>query len=159
MSTTAATARTPGFSFPVVLGGGLAVAVFDVVFACTYWAIARGVPPIRIFQSIASGWFGEASFAGGLRTASIGAASHAGIAIAMVLAYVVVATRLRVLLDAPWRMGALYGVLLYGAMNFIVVPLSAASPARFNLPWIASSIVVHVAIGIACAFIARRAVR
>jgi uncharacterized membrane protein len=78
----------------------------------------------------------------------------------MVLAYALVATRLLALVRQPWRWGALYGLFLYGFMNFVVVPLSAAAgPSKFRPGWVLASIVVHGMIGIAAAFFARRALR
>lgn len=160
MSTTTTAVRPPRASLPlVVVGGGLLVAVFDVVFACTWWAIAADVGPMRILQSIGAGLLGEASFAGGWRSAAIGAAAHGFIAVCMVGAYVFAAPRLPVLVRQPLRWGAAYGLFLYALMNFVVVPLSAAPPDRFRAAWVFASIAVHVLIGIACALLARRALR
>ena len=142
-----------------VLSGGFAVGTFDLIFACTWWAITAKVPPIRIFQSIAAGLYGDASFDGGARTAAIGVIAHYFIAACMVLAYALVATRSPTLVRHPWRWGPAYGVFLYAAMNFVIVPLSAAGAAPTRPAWMAASVVVHVLIGIACAFIARNAMR
>jgi hypothetical protein len=58
-----------------VLAGGLVAGTFDIVYACTFWAVKRDVPPERIFQSVASGLLGKASFEGGLeRPVPLGAA-------------------------------------------------------------------------------------
>lgn len=149
----------PRLQLPRVLLGGLAVGTFDLVFACMWWAIAANVPPTRIFQSIASGLYGRASFEGGVRTAAVGIVAHYFIAACMVLAYALVASRSPSLIRHPWRWGPVYGVFLYAAMNFVIVPLSAAAPAPTRPAWMAASVVVHVLIGIACAFIARNAVR
>ena len=145
--------------FARVLLGALAVGTFDLLFACTWWAIAAKVAPVRIFQSIAAGLYGDASFDGGLRTAMVGGLAHYFIAACMVLAYALVASRMPALIRRPWRWGATYGVFLYAAMNFIIVPLSAAGAAPTRPAWMAASVVVHVLIGIACAFTARWALR
>jgi uncharacterized membrane protein YagU involved in acid resistance len=142
-----------------VLSGGFAVGTFDLLFACTWWAVAAKVPPIRIFQSIAAGVYGDASFDGGVRTATVGIVAHYFIAACMVLAYALVASRSPTLIRHPWRWGLAYGVFLYAAMNFVIVPLSAAGPAPTRPAWMIASVVVHVLIGIACAFIARSAMR
>ena len=56
--------------------------------------------------------------------------------------------------------GPVYGVLLYGIMNYIVVPLSAANPGSRNLTWVLLSIAVHaVLIGTPCALFAQRAMQ
>lgn len=159
MSTTTTAVRPPRTSLPLVVGGGLLVAVFDAVFACTWWAIAAGVGPMRILQSIGAGLLGEASFAGGWRSAAIGAAAHCFIAICMVGAYVFATSRLPVLMRRPLRWGVAYGLFLYALMNFVVVPLSAAPRNDLPAAWIAASIAVHGLIGIACALFARRALR
>lgn len=159
MSTTTTAVRPPRASLPLVVGGGLLVAVFDAVFACTWWAVAAGVGPMRVLQSIGAGLLGEASFAGGWRSAAIGAAAHGLIAICMVGGYVFVAPRLPVLVRQPLRWGAGYGLFLYALMNFVVVPLSAAPRNDQPVAWVAASVVVHVLIGIACALLARHAPR
>ncbi len=62
------------------------------------------------------------------------------------------------LLEKPFVYGPMYGVLLYGIMNYIVVPLSAANPGSRNLLWVLLSIAVHaLLIGTPCAIFARRA--
>ena len=159
MSSTTTAVRPPRTSLPLVVGGGLLVAVFDAVFACTWWAVAAGVGPMRILQSIGAGLLGEASFAGGWHSAAIGAAAHVVIAIGMVGAYVLAAPRLSILVRQPLRWGAGYGLFLYALMNFVVVPLSAAPRNDMPAAWVAASVVVHVLIGIACALLARRAPR
>lgn len=159
MSTTATAVRPPRAFLPLVVGGGLLVAVFDLVFACTWWAVAAGVGPMRILQSIGAGLLGEASFAGGWRSAAIGAVAHCLIAFCMVGAYVSAASRQPFLARRPLRWGAAYGLFLYGLMNFVVVPLSAAPQNDLPAAWIAASVVVHVLIGIACACLARHALR
>ena len=160
MTSHAATLRAPRLHFGPVLLGGLLVGTFDLVFACTWWKVAHDVPPIRIFQSIGSGLLGEASFEGGMRSAAIGGVAHYVIATCMVLALALVATRMPVLLRRPIASGVPYGLFLYGLMTYVIVPLSAATPSKsVNVAWVTASIVVHVFIGVACAFIARRAVR
>lgn len=143
-----------------VVAGGLLVGTLDLAFACSWWAIAAGVAPMRIFQSIAAGLLGEASFAGGLRSAALGGVLHYAIATAMVFAYALVATRLPGLARHPWRWGPPYGLFLYALMNHVVLPLSAAgTPSTFNAPWVLASIAMHVAFGVIIALAARRATR
>jgi hypothetical protein len=60
----------------------------------------------------------------------------------------------------PLLYGPLYGVLLYGIMNYIVVPLSAARPGSRDAVWVAVRIAVHaLLIGTPCAIFAGRAMR
>ena len=141
-----------------VLTGGLVAGTFDITYACTFWWLKRGVLPPRVFQSVASGLLGDASFTGGWRTALLGLALHYAIATSMAVTYYLFARRWSDLWQKPWMYGPVYGVLLYGIMNYIVVPLSAANPGSRNLVWVLLSIAVHAfLIGTPCALFARRA--
>jgi hypothetical protein len=108
--------------------GGLLAGAFDITYACTVWAM-RGIEPMRIFQSVASGLFGPASFDGGIETAVLGGVLHFAMA---------------------------YGGAIFLVMNFIVVPLSRA---RWRLPPIEAYLTefaVHIfLVGVTIALIAR----
>ena len=141
-----------------VLAGGLVAGTLDIAYACVFWALKRGVPATRIFQSVAAGLLGQASFEGGERTAALGLVLHYFIALSMSIAYYLVARRWGLLRRRPVLCGAGYGLLLYGVMNYIVVPLSAAGPGSKDPLWIALSIAVHVVlIGVPIALFTRRA--
>ena len=142
-----------------VLLGGFVAGTFDITYACTFWYLKRGVLPTRVLQSVASGVLGDASFTGGGRTAALGLVLHYCIATSMAVTYYLFARRWSELWEKPWTYGPLYGVLLYGIMNYIVVPLSAANPGSRNLTWVLLSIAVHAfLIGTPCALFARRAI-
>ena len=142
-----------------VLLGGLVAGTFDITYACTFWYLKQGVLPTRIFQVVASGLLGDASFTGGWRTALLGLALHYSIATSMAVTYYLFARKWSELSQRPWVYGPLYGVLLYGIMNYIVVPLSAANPGSRNLVWVVLSVAVHAfLIGTPCAIFARRAI-
>ena len=141
-----------------VLLGGLVAGSFDITYACTFWYLKRGVLPSRVFQSVAAGLLGDASFTGGWRSAALGLALHYFIATSMAVTYYLFARRWSDLWEKPFVYGPMYGVLLYGIMNYIVVPLSAANPGSRNLLWVLLSIAVHAfLIGTPCAIFARRA--
>ena len=56
--------------------------------------------------------------------------------------------------------GLAYGLGVYVVMSLVVLPLSAAgSPDFRNSAWVASSIAMHLLIGVLCALAARRALR
>jgi hypothetical protein len=158
MHASATPASPIGWRFVVI--GGLALATLDAFFATTYWRLAAGMPWTRVFQSVAAGVLGlEASVAGGERTAWLGVSLHYAIAMSFVVAYTVVATHLAGLVRRPLAFGALYGLLLYVVMNLVVIPLSAIGhlPKFDDVPWVASSIAMHVVFGLICAFAARQA--
>jgi hypothetical protein len=60
-----------------ILGGGLLGGFFDITFACVVSAMLRGVTPIRVGQSVASGLLGrDAALAGGVATGLLGLVLH-----------------------------------------------------------------------------------
>ena len=142
-----------------VVAGGLVAGTGDIAYACAFWALKRGVSPQRILQRVASGWLGAASFTGGWASAALGLATHYVIATAMAAAYYLAARRWPALWERAVPCGAAYGLVLYGVMNYVVVPLSAAAPGSKDPLWVALSIVVHMlVIGLPIALFARRAI-
>jgi len=139
--------------------GTLVVGTLDALDAILFWA-RKGATPIRIFQSIAAGLLGRASFDGGLPTAALGAATHFFIAFAVVVTYYLASRRFGVLIRRPVLCGLAYGVLVFFCMNFVVVPLSAThAPALSPAVW-ANGILGHaLLIGLPSALFARRASR
>ena len=145
-------------SWALVFAGGLVAATLDLLYACVFWRVKSDVPAERIFQSVAAGLLGEASFQGGTATAGLGVALHYLIAVSMSVVYYVAARRWALLGQRPLLYGAGYGLLLYMIMNYIVVPLSAAGPASKDPLWITLSIAAHVLlIGIPISLFVRRA--
>jgi hypothetical protein len=142
-----------------VVAGGLIAGALDIAFACGYWAIASDVAPQRILQSVASGLLGKGSYEGGWSAAGLGLALHFFITLMMSAAYFLVARRRALLVQRPIAMGAVYGLLLYAAMNWVIVPLSnAAVSGPGNNPWTYAGIAAHVLlVGIPIALCARRA--
>jgi len=140
---------------PTLVVAAVVVAVLDMVLATTFWAL-RGVAPVRVLQSVASGLVGRAAFAGGTATALLGLVLHLSIAFAMVLAYDQAARRLPWLVRRPSLWGALYGVALYLVMTCIVVPLSAAAHTMPSGAWLVASVFSHVVlVGLPCAWFVR----
>src|ERR1043165_3455005 len=144
------------------LAGGLVAGTFDITYACVYWAIKIGAPPARIFQSVARGVLGPASFRGGVATAALGLFLHYFIATTMSFFYYFAARKWAPLYKYPFRCGAVYGLCLYLIMTYIVVSLSAAGGASASSQdklWIALSILVHMfLIGVPIAYFTRRAI-
>src|SRR5262249_19054274 len=76
-----------------ILAGGLIGGAFDITYACTVWWF-RGVTPIRVGQSVASGLLGrDAAVAGGVPVGLLGFVLHFSIAIVMAAVYYAAATR------------------------------------------------------------------
>ena len=149
--------RSPAW-LQVVLGG-LLVAIGDTIFASTLW-FGWSVPGlVRLFQTIAVGVLGKASFDGGVAAAWLGAALHLFMATMFVVVYTLASQRVPALLRRPFVLGPLYGVVLYGVMNFVVMPLSRvdAHPTLQHPDWITLGILAHMVFGVICVLFARRA--
>src|SRR5687767_15122496 len=110
--------------------GTLIVGILDGLDAVVFFGL-RGAQPIRIFQAIASGLLGRQAFDGGLATAALGLVLHFFIAFTIVAVFLFASKRLPVLVRAAIVSGILYGIAVYFVMNYIVIPLSAATPGRF----------------------------
>ncbi|MCA0297672.1 MAG: hypothetical protein LCH68_01500 [Proteobacteria bacterium] len=133
----------------------------DLLYAFAFWG-AQGLPPVRILQSIASGWLGREAYSVGAPAAVLGALSHYGIVLVMAWTCYRVARIWPALARRPWLFGPLYGAALYLAMTYVVVPLSAAG----NGQWPAwqwnqlAHLAAHMAlVGTPCAFAAARVLR
>ena len=133
----------------------------DLLYAFAFWG-TQGVPPVRILQSIASGWLGREAYSVGAPAAVLGALSHYGIVLVMAWACYRVARIWPALAWRPWLFGPLYGAALYLAMTYVVVPLSAAGNGQWPA-WQWSQLAhlaAHMAlVGTPCAFAAASALR
>lgn len=140
----------------VVVYGGLAAGLLDIVNATAFWFLYNGAPPARILQAIAAGLLGKEAFAGGAATAALGLFLHFFIAGGMAAVYWLACRQWLVLLRRPVAAGIAYGIATYLAMNWVVVPLSRATPPPFILPWFIDSVLAHVVlVGLLLAFVAR----
>lgn len=142
-----------------VLLGGLLIALGDAIFATFVWFSWTGPGLIKLFQTIAVGVLGKASYERGVAAAVLGATLHLLMATTFVAVYALVSRRLPELLRRPLVHGPLYGVLLYLVMNFVVMPLSRvdAHPTLAHIDWIVLSILAHMVFGVICVVFARRA--
>jgi uncharacterized membrane protein YagU involved in acid resistance len=148
LSASALRPRSPARPWLVIAAGGAVIGTLDLAFAILFW-LRHDVAPVRILQSIARGWLGDAAFEGGAAAAWLGAVSHYCIATMFVVAYYLAARRMPKLLAHPVRNGLGYGVLLYLAMNFVVLPLSAAGlPGFGNTAWVVGSVLAHAVFGV-----------
>jgi uncharacterized membrane protein (GlpM family) len=139
--------------------GTIVVGTLDILDALVFFGL-RGVQPIRIFQSIAAGLLGRESFGGGLATALLGGLLHYFIAFGIVGVYFVASRRAPALTRHAVVLGMLYGVVVYFVMNYVVIPLSAASGGQFSLPVFVNGILIHIfGVGLPAALFARAAAR
>jgi len=141
-----------------VLLAGLAAATIDIVFAFVFFGALLGITPVRVLQSVATGWYGRDSFDGGLATAAVGLVSHYFILIVAAALYFIASRRIALLNRHAVACGIAFGLAIYVAMTFVIVPLSATPPRSLTLS-VASigQFLIHPVIGLAVALIVRRA--
>lgn len=102
----------------------------------------------------------EASRAGGLPTAFLGAFLHYFIAFSIVTVFNLASRKMPFLTRRPWAYGAVYGVLVYLFMNVVVLPLSALhNPVNLSPSvGLLNQVLIHIfGIGIPSALFARAA--
>lgn len=107
----------------VLVGGGIA-ATLDIIYAIVRNA-GYGMSPLRVLQSVASGWTGDDAFTSGVSGGILGLVSHFGILLVAAALYLAASRRFPILRTRAIACGALFGVLVYLFMNFVVLPLSA----------------------------------
>jgi len=140
----------------VIAGAGLLVGTLDILDAIIFFGL-RGVSATRILQGIAFGLIGRTSYTLGMRSAALGLLLHFFIATTWAALYLLASRRLP-LSRHPWIYGTLYGILVYIAMNYVVLPLSHVGlrPLPPLIPLINGVGALIVCIGLPLAFIARR---
>jgi uncharacterized membrane protein YagU involved in acid resistance len=120
----------------------------------------QGVPGLRILQFIASGVLGRGSFQMGLASAALGAFFHFFTSICAAAIYYLVSLRFSFLTRRVALAGAIFGILMFLAMHFIVVPLSAIKPAPIKMGNLIGELCSHVFLfGMVIAYAVSRAAR
>lgn len=149
-------ARAQGATLRAIVLGGLAAGILDITAALVQ-ATQRGSTPERLFQAIASGILGRASYDGGLATATLGLVAHFTIALGAAATFVLVARRVPFLISVPWLSGPVFGMLVWAAMRFVVLPLSAYPHAQGADPQaMMIAVLIHVCcVGLPIALAAR----
>jgi hypothetical protein len=121
----------------IVTAGAMA-GVLDITAALVSAYLQAGVPPLRVFQYIASGLLGADAFRGGLPVAALGLLLHFVIAFGAAAVFYAASRRLPVLVQKAVPAGVAYGVAVWAFMRFVVVPLSLVrqQPFRLRAAWV-----------------------
>lgn len=155
--TAVATSRTRPLA--AIFWGGLLAGIGDITQAFVGFGL-MGAKPFRILQHIAGGIFGARAMQMGWTSAALGLALHFTIAFTAATVYYVVSRKIRLLIEHPIICGLLYGEMVFLFMYFVVLPLSALGPARFNLATYITGPVGHpVLVGLPIAIAVRRFAR
>lgn len=140
---------------PPLLASALLVGTLDIASCSLYWAL-RGVPVTRVLQGAGTWVLGSAAYSAPVG-AVVGLVVLYALATMFVAGYRLASESLPRLRQAPLRWGAIYGVVVFALMEWIVIPLSAATLSRqVDYEWMLALLSIHVfLIGIPCALCAR----
>ena len=142
-----------------IVAGGLTAALLDILYAFAAFG-PRGVGPVRVLQSVASGLLGKASYQGGLATAALGGLLHAAIALVMAAVYVTASRPLPALNKHPWLWGPAYGIGCYIVMNYGVLALRFGPRPTPPLDLLLGGLAIHMfGVGLPIALFCARAAR
>lgn len=143
-------------AFSAIAWATLVAGVLDISSAF-FLAYLKDVGPVRVLQGVAAGLIGrEAAVNGGLATAGLGWVIHFFIAFVVSSVFYIASRKIVFLTRRAVLSGLLYGVLVYGVMYWIVMPL-AYPVVHPSLSRDVTAVCVHmILIGLPIALIVRR---
>lgn len=139
--------------------GWLVAGTLDIAYALGFSYLRSGVAPSRVLHFVASGALGPAAFQGGLPTALAGLGFHYLNALLITVFFFAAAAVLPVLVRQPVLSGSVYGLAVYGVMNYVVIPLSRIGPrpTPATVVWVTGVLVHMFLIGVPIALAAQKA--
>src|SRR6266702_5353605 len=142
-------------AFRAIASAGLIVRILNITSAFVIAEI-KGTGTIRMLQRIASGFFGQRSFEGGMATAVLGLAIHFLIAFTAAAVFYAASRKFSSLTQHAVVSGLLYGIAVYIFMYWIVVPLVFPN-ARHSISRDVTAVIIHIVlIGLPIALVVRR---
>jgi hypothetical protein len=157
LQTTSGTAASSTSPLWIVLAGGLVAGALDLTFAFLFY-YPQGATPLRILQGIASGVLGRGSFEMGISSAALGVFFHFFISVCAAGIYYLVSRRFHFLTRRVVISGAIFGILMFFTMRYVVIPLSAIKPGPMKIGNAIGELCSHVFLfGMAIAYAASRA--
>jgi hypothetical protein len=141
MSQTPSKARQAALA---IVSGGVIAGVLDIIFAFVFYG-QKGLTPVQILQSVASGLLGKAAFDGGATAAALGALCQLIIPALAAAVYFGFSEAMPALRRHAVAAGLLFGAVVYAVMNLVVVPLSAAPfKPKFPLASLLPALAAHM---------------
>ena len=142
-------------AFPAIVWATLVAGILDIssAFMLSY---PKGVSPIGVLQGVAAGLIGREAAMEEEVTAALGLAIHFFIAFVVAAVFYVASREFVFLTRHPVISGLLYGVVVYGFMYWIVMPL-AFPVVHLSVSRDVTAVCVHMfLIGLPIALIVRR---
>jgi hypothetical protein len=138
---------------------GLIAGTLDGLAAAISYYIQTGKDPLNVYRFVASGVLGTDAFSGGASIAVVGILFHYIIAFSWTILFFTVASRLNFLLKNWIVSGILYGIFVWIAMNFVVVPLSLVPMKSGPQEWsdiLKGAVILVLCIGLPISYFARK---
>lgn len=134
---------------------GLLAGLLDAIAAVLLFLARGNKDPRILFRYIASAVYGKEAFTSGSNMVVMGVFFHFFIAMCWVAIYFLLHACLPWLSDHPLLSATGYGILVWMAMNLVVVPNSRAAPRPFSW-WFAliNVVILILAIGLPAAYLA-----
>ena len=142
-----------------LIGGALVAGTLDIGYATGFSYVRSGIAPARVLRFVASGALGADALKGGAGIAALGLGFHYLIAFIITSIFFAAAAVMPVLVRRPVLTGVAYGTVVYGVMNYVVIPLSRIGPrpTPAAVVWISGLLVHMFLIGVPIALAAERA--
>jgi hypothetical protein len=115
-----------------IFAAWLVAATLDITAATLNYLFTQGGRLTIPYQFIASGVFGRSAFSGGLLMAILGLLFHYTIALIWTLIFYFVYPRLMAFHRNRFVTGIIYGLVVWTAMNLVVLPLSGVPHIPFR---------------------------
>lgn len=151
--------------FAAALTAGLIAGALDIVAACLQAYLKNDTPPMQVLRGVASGAFDPKTFSSPALLALCGLLIHFFIAISFTFFFFFLAKQIPSLVKYPIPIGIIYGLFVWAAMRFIILPyVSRLNPKpivgqeAIKNAAIAAGIIV-ICVGIPVALLARKYVR
>jgi len=142
--------------FPTIVLAAFLAGLLDLVLAIiVYSVLLDKITAVQILQSVASGAFGKAAYAGGIKMAAVGIVFHFVISLLFTIFYFLVYSRFEFLRQHGVISGIIYGIFIWMVMNLIVLPIafSGMLPMEPSATIIGMSIII-IGVGLPIALIA-----
>lgn len=151
--------------FAAALTAGLIAGALDIVAACLQAYLKNDTPPMQVLRGVASGAFDPKTFSSPALLALCGLLIHFFIAISFTFFFFFLAKQIPSLVKYPIPIGIIYGLFVWAAMRFIILPyVSRLNPKpivgqeAIKNAAIAAGIIV-ICVGIPVALLAKKYVR
>lgn len=142
--------RSPVFAS--IVWGGLVAGTVDIGAA----SLINWINPLIILRAIASGLLGRAAFHGGVSASLIGLLLQWAMSLLIAAIFVSAARRIGWMHERWIATGLAYGVLVFLVMEYVVVPLSAATKPHFTTVSLLENVLAMLLFGLIVAYFARR---